>query len=449
MRLLKRFCVPILGLAMPLAMSSVVRADAVTDWNAIAIQTIAGVPSHPGATSFLDSAMVQAAVYDAVESITGRFRPYAVHVPGASGSTAAAVAAAAHHMLVKRFPSLATSLDTTYHTYMTNHGLSETDPGVAVGEAAADGLIALRATDKSFPDCSPMPPPPLCRFVGSTDIGVWRPAPSFLPGPPPSNSPMLAPWLSVVTPFTLTSNSQFRAVPPPSLTSRRYTAAYNEVKSLGARFNSGRTAEQTEIGLFWYSNYLVLWYQALREIADAHVHNIDDSARLFALTSLAMGDAVLAAWDTKYHYASSHNTSWRPVTAIRNGDSDGNPETVADPNWEPLQNNPNYPEYSSGANNVTGAVTRMLALFFGTDEMTFTVTTTNHPPAIHTTRTYNRFSDAAADVLNARIYAGIHFRYADVQGRKQGRHVAQWVFGHFLRSVADDDHDDHDDSDDE
>jgi hypothetical protein len=431
---------------MALAMSSVVRADAVTDWNAIAIQTIAAQPSHPGATSFLDSAIVQAAVYDAVEAITGRFRPYHVHIPGASGSTAAAVAKATHDVLVSRFPSASViaSLDTTYHNYLAAHGLSETDPGVAVGAQAAAGIIALRANDRSFPDCSPMPPPPLCLFVGSTDIGVWRPTPSFLPGPPPSNSPMLAPWLSAVTPFTLTSNSQFRAVPPPSLTSKRYAAAYNEVKSLGARFNSGRTAEQTEIGLFWYSNYLVLWYHALRDIADAHVHNIDDSARLFALASLAMGDAVLTAWDSKYHYA-----SWRPITAIRNGDSDGNPETVADPNWEPLQNNPNYPEYTSGANNVTGAVTRMLALFFGTDEMTFTVTTTNHPPATTTTRTYNRFSDAAADVLNARIYAGIHFRFADLQGRRQGRHVAQWVFSHFLRSVDDDDHDDHDDRDDE
>jgi hypothetical protein len=431
---------------MALAMSSVVRADAVTDWNAIAIQTIAAQPSHPGATSFLDSAIVQAAVYDAVEAITGRFRPYHVHIPGATGSTAAAVAKATHDVLVSRFPSASViaSLDTTYHNYLATHGLSESDPGVAVGAQAAAGIIALRANDRSFPDCSPMPPPPLCLFVGSTDIGVWRPTPSFLPGPPPSNSPMLAPWLSVVTPFTLTSNSQFRAVPPPSLASKRYAAAYNEVKSLGARFNSGRTAEQTEIGLFWYSNYLVLWYHALRDIADAHVHNIDDSARLFALASLAMGDAVLTAWDSKYHYA-----SWRPITAIRNGDSDGNPETVADPNWEPLQNNPNYPEYTSGANNVTGAVTRMLALFFGTDEMTFTVTTTNHPPATTTTRTYNRFSDAAADVLNARIYAGIHFRFADLQGRRQGRHVAQWVFSHFLRSVDDDDHDDHDDGDDE
>src|SRR5882672_10869529 len=133
MRLLKRFCVLILGLAMALAMSSVVQADAVTDWNAIAIQTIAGVPSHPGATSFLDNATVQVAVYDAVEAITGRFRPYHVHIPGASGSPVAAVAKAAHDVLVNRFPLQTASLDATYHAYLTAHGLAETDPGVAVG----------------------------------------------------------------------------------------------------------------------------------------------------------------------------------------------------------------------------------------------------------------------------------------------------------------------------
>ena len=448
MRLLKRFCVLILGLVTALALSSVVRADAVTDWNAIAIQTIAGVPSHPGATSFLDSAMVQAAVYDAVEAITGRFRPYHVHIPGASGSTAAAVAKAAHDVLVSRFPSLTTSLDTTYHSYLTAHGLAETDAGVAVGAAAAAGIIALRATDGSFPDCSPMPPPPLCRFVGSTDIGVWRPTPSYitLPGAtPPSplpNSPMLAPWLATVTPFTLTSPSQFRAVPPPSLTSKRYATAYNEVKSLGAS-NSDRTPEQTDLALFWYSNYLVLWNQTLRQIAVAHLHNIDDSARLFALTNLAMTDAVITAWDTKLNYV-----FWRPITAIHEADNDGNPETISDANWQPLANTPNYPDYTSGANNATGAVTRALALFFGTDEMTFTVATT-YPLSTQRTRTYDRFSAAANDVVNARIFEGIHLRFADVQARKQGRHVAQWVFFHFLRSVNDDDHDDHDDGDEE
>ena len=250
---------------------------------------------------------------------------------------------------------------------------------------------------------------------------------------------MLAPWLATVLPFTLTSPSQFRAPTPPSLTSQRYATAYKEVKSLGARFNSARTSEQTDLALFWAANYQVLWNHVLRDIATAHVHNIDDSARLFALANLAMTDAVITAWDTKLHYV-----FWRPVTAIHEADNDGNPETAGDADWQPLINTPNYPDYTSGANNVTGAATRALALFFGTNEMTFSVTTTN-PAALQQVRTYNRFSDAAADVVNARIYEGIHFRFADVQARKQGRHVAQWAFSHFLRSVDDDDHDDNED----
>jgi hypothetical protein len=434
MRLLKGFCVLTLGLAMPLAMSSVVRADAVTDWNAITVQTIVNAgPTHGSAVGFLDNATVQVAVYDAVEAITGRFRPYHVHIPGASGSPAAAVAKAAHDVLVNRFPLQTASLDVTYHAYLTAHGLAETDPGVAVGAQAAAGIIALRANDGSFPT---NPPP----FTGGTALGEWRPTPSYLPGPPPALSPALAPWLATVTPFTLKSPSQFRPVAPPALTRQRSVPAYNEVKALGAADpNSTRTTEQTDLAKFWNSNFLVLWNQALRDIVGLHVPDISDSARLFALADLAMGDAGITAWDSKFHFV-----FWRPLTAIQEGDNDGNPETAGDPNWQPMINTPNYPDYTSGANNVTGAITRVLALFFGTDEKTFTVTTTN-ATAPQQTRTYNRFSDAAEDVVNVRIYQGIHFRFADVQARKQGRHVAQWVFSHFLRSVDDDDHDDGDD----
>jgi hypothetical protein len=340
MRLLEKFSLPILSLAMSLAVSSAVRADAVSDWNAIAIQTIASAgalvpPVHPGATSFLDGGMVQAAVYDAVESITGRFRPYAVHVPGASGSTAAAVAKATHDVLVNRFPSFKASLDTTYNNYLTAQGLAATDPGVAVGAAAAAAIIALRANDGSFP---PNPPP----FIGGTAIGEWRPTTSYQPGPPPSNSPMLAPWLATVTPFTLQSPSQFRAVAPPSVTSQRYTAAYNEVKAMGALASSTRTTDQTNMALFFSANYLVLWNRAVRDIATANQLSIDDSARLFALVNLAMGDAIITAWDTKLHFV-----FWRPVTAIQEGDNDGNPDTIGDPNWQPLINTPNYPDYTS------------------------------------------------------------------------------------------------------
>jgi len=166
------------------------------------------------------------------------------------------------------------------------------------------------------------------------------------------------------------------------------------------------------------------------------VNDIGDSVRLFALANLSMADAAIAAWDTKFHYV-----FWRPVTAIQAGDNDCNSRTAGDLNWQPLINTPNYPDYSSGANNVTGAVTRVLALFFGTDKMTFLVTT-NNPAAIQQTRTYARFSDAAADVVNARIYEGIHFRFADEEARKQGRRVAQWAFSHFLGPVGDDEHED-------
>jgi hypothetical protein len=183
---------------------------------------------------------------------------------------------------------------------------------------------------------------------------------------------MLAQWLATVTPFTLTSPSQFRAVPPPSVTSKRHATAYNRSR-MGASSNSDRTPEQTDLALFWYSNYLVLWSQTLRDI--------DDSARLFALTDLAMGDSVITAWDTKFHYV-----FWRPFTK---------PTTTAtsDANWQPLVNNPNYPDYTSGVNNVTGAITRAVALFFGTDEMTFTVATT-YPLAVQRTRTYHRFTES-------------------------------------------------------
>jgi hypothetical protein len=174
---------------MPLVMSSIVRADAVTDWNAIAVQTIVNAgPTHGSAVSFLDNATVQIAVYDAVETIDGRFKPYLVHIPGALGSSAVAAAKAAHDVLVNRFPAQTASLDATYHNYLATHGLAEDDPGVAVGQQAAAGIIALRANDGSFP----LNQPP---FTGGSDVGVWRPTRSYLPGPPPSFSPMLAPWL--------------------------------------------------------------------------------------------------------------------------------------------------------------------------------------------------------------------------------------------------------------
>ena len=408
-------------LAVPLSAS----ADAVSDWNAIAVQaTITG--ARPGATGLLDTAMVQAAVYDAVQAIEKQYEPYYVDIPGASGSPAAAAAKAAHDVLVNRFPAQAASLDLTYHQYLLNHVLLETDPGVAVGATAAAGIITLRACDGSFPI---IPPPP---FVGGTAIGMWRPT-------PPAFAPMLAPWVANVTPFTLTRPSQFRADPPPALTSIEYARDYNEVKALGALNNSARTPEQTDQANFWNANYFVLWNTVLRDIAGAHVDNISDSARLFALVDMAMADALITAWNTKTFYV-----AWRPITAIQEGNNDGNPRTVGDPSWLPLIVSPPYPDHSWGANNVSSATLKAVALFFGKDHMDFSVTTTNPGPTIQDVRTFSRFSDARQEVVDARIYQGIHFRFADEAAYKQGGQVASWAFKNFLRPLKDK-HDDDDD----
>ena len=416
-------CRVLAALALLLAVTVGARANAVVDWNEIAVQTIIAPPARPVPISFLDMALVQVAVYDAVQAIERQYEPYHVEIPGASGSPEAAAAKAAHDMLVYLFPAQAMSLDTTLQQYLAARGL-ESDPGVAVGAAAATGIIALRANDGRFP-------PNQVPFVGGTSLGQWRPTESFIGNPPapPSFAPMLAPWLGDVTPFTLKESSQFRAAPPPPLNSGRYAKDYDEVKALGARFNSDRTPEQTDLAIFWAAQYAVLWNRAIQGIAAVHVLNIGDSARLFALANLAMADAIITNWNSKNVYV-----TWRPITAIRLGDDDTNRRTVGDPDWQPLINTPNYPSYPSGASAVTAAATHTLALYFGTDEFTFTVRTTN-AGAMQQTRTYTSFSDAAEDVVDARIYEGIHFRFDDEAGEKQGRHVAQWAFTHFLRPL--------------
>ncbi|MES1262732.1 MAG: vanadium-dependent haloperoxidase, partial [Peristeroidobacter soli] len=329
----------------------------------------------------------------------------------------AAIAAAAHDVLVGMYPAQATTLDTTYYNYLADKGL-DGDPGLEIGQRVATRILPLRRVNPN-----PLPPP----FVGGTAIGTWRPTPSYL-GSPPSPapfSPMAAPWMADFDPFTLTSPTRFRAPPPPALTSDRYTRDYNEVKELGALVGSKRTAEQTDLAYFYSDNIPALWNRTLRGIATRYLRRSSDSARLLALANLATADAIITAWDTKRLYA-----YWRPVTAIQEGDADGNPATAGDPAWQPLINTPNYPDYSSGANNVTGAMTRTLELFFGTDRVPFEVTSLA-PQALVKTRQYLRFSDAARDMVEARMLLGIHFRTADVVARDQGRSVADWTANHF------------------
>jgi hypothetical protein len=240
---------------------------------------------------------------------------------------------------------------------------------------------------------------------------------------------MVTPWLAQTTPFTLTSPRRFRAPPPPALDSLRYWHDYEEVKALGAANSTARTAQQTDLAYFYNDNFFTQWNRVLRSVAEKRVHRVGDTARLFALANMATADALITSWDSKLHYV-----FWRPITAIREGANDGNPFTVADTNWQPLVNTPNYPDYTSGANNLVGAMTRTLAMFFGSDRGPFEVTSL-HPLAVQKTRIYARFSDAADDVVEARILLGIHFRFADTAARRQGEKVAEHAFEHFLLPV--------------
>ncbi|HWS62429.1 MAG TPA: hypothetical protein VN325_06720 [Steroidobacteraceae bacterium] len=395
--------------------------DPIAAWNQISENAVkAG--KHPLPVTSVEFAIVQLAIYDAVESIDGHYQPYYTRVPGATGSLSAAAAKAGHDTLVGLFPAQSAALDAAYAEFLATNGVDPLDPGTAVGAQAAANILALRANDGRFP----LNPPP---FLGSTAIGQWRPTPSLLPGPPPTLAPGLTPWLASVRPFTMHSGSQFRVDPPPDLTSQLWADDYNETKTVGSLASTTRTAEQTEIGYFWADSGPLLWQNALRYIAGTHLRNTGDSARMFALAEAALADAQIACWDSKYFY-----NFWRPITAIRLGDHDDNPATVVDPNWQPLINTPNFPEYPSGHADVSGAVSHMLRLFFGTDELTFQMTTTN-ALARQKTRTFTRFSQAEQEVINARVYVGIHYRNSDTTAGAQGRRVANWVFKHSLRPV--------------
>src|SRR5262245_37544440 len=398
-----------LVVSLVLCWAAAARADVVTDWNAISIPII-GTPARGGGSAFLDFAMVHLAIHDAIQAYEGRFESYGTPIANADGSPIAAAASAAHDVLVNRFPAQAASLDTTLQGYLTNLGLVG-DPGVAIGQEAAAPIISPRTGDGSWPSNPEV-------FTGGTQPGEWRPT-------PPALAPMAVPWLGDVVPFALKDASQlFPSPPPTAVSSDEYTQDYNEVKALGRATNSSRTPEQTALALFYSDNLIVLGQRELRGVA-ATLDDIGVSARLLALADVSAADAVIGAWRAKRIY-----NFWRPITAIQEGDNDGNPDTAGDPTWLPLAVTPAYPDYTSGANSVFGAFTRTLALMFG-DKTTFIVTST----PVNQTKAYERFSDQAADMVEVRMLQGIHFRTADEVGRRMGRRSANWAFSHILRPL--------------
>jgi hypothetical protein len=386
-------------------------ADVVTDWNAIAV-TATNTASRPAPAWILDVAMVQLAVHDAIQAYQRRFESYNTPVEHASGSPVVAAATAARDVLVNRFPSQEGSIQTTYLNYLSANGLSVTDVGVAVGQLAALRIIAHRAHDGSYPANPEV-------FTGGTAPGQWRPTqPGF-------NVPMAAPWFGDVMPFALRRQDLLPEPLPPSLHSAEYARDYNEVKLFGARTNSLRSQEQSDLATFYSGNFLTQMNGVLRDVAHRYLSDIGDSARLLALANVAAADALISTWHNKRHY-----NTWRPSTAIVEGNNDGNDHTDGDPTWLPFFNEPPYPDYSSGANAFTGAVMRALWRFFGEDVLTFTITST--AAGVHP-RTYTRFSDVSHDVVEARILMGIHFRFADTVARRQGFQSADWAVDHILR----------------
>jgi hypothetical protein len=388
-------------------------ASVITEWNQIAVNTVVNDPpivGHPQALLYMG--LFQAAVYDAVVGIAGRYEPYRFdqRAPHPSSPQAAAVAAA-HELLVTYFSYAQATLDTDYASSLAQipDGKAKRN-GIAFGIRAADNLIALRAHDgRDAPIFFTQPPAP----------GIWRPT-------PPGFVSMLDPWLGFVTPLLVRSPFQFAPPPPPALTSSRYTNDFNEVKNYGSATSSVRTPEQTATALFFSSNPVVLFNGGMRD--QVTVRNLDlvDAARMFAAADMSVADAIITVWRAKYDYG-----YWRPITAINLADTDGNPDTIADPTWVPLFTTPAYPEYPSGYNSFAASVTGSLEVLFHTQNLNLTLISTAVPPVV---RHYDTGSAVRTDVVNARIWLGIHFRSADEASRNLGVELSHWVVDHFFQS---------------
>lgn len=410
------------------------RADAVTDWNAIATTAIvvtAGQPPHASTSSF---AMVQGAVYDAVNAIDRGHRPYLVQ-PAANpwDSKDAAAAAAAFKVLAGLFPGQLGTLQPMYDSYVA--ALPDDPPGskaagIAVGEAAATAMLKARENDGRNPP-GPFP------FVFGTDPGQWR------LGPPQGPTGIVAidpaPWVGGVRTFLVPDAAMLRTDPPNAVTSAAYTEDYNEVKELGSLTSTIRTPDETQAAIFWQDHGFAIWNRVMRSLATS---NTADNARMFAMADLAAADAAIGCWNNKYYW-----NFWRPITAIREGDNDGNPATQGDPNWTPLFDptvavsgaklvNPGFPDHPSGHTCGSGAILHTLQDFFGTDKVTFTATSNKCLPAPCPARTFDRFSDALKEIIDARIWGGIHFRTADVAGAVLGKKVAHWERKHYFQPVG-------------
>jgi len=411
-----------------MAAPATARGDAVTQWNSNANDAI--LAANPTAhSSVLSSAMVQGAVYDAVNGIVGGYTPYLVKpAVSPSASTDAAVATAAYRVLLAVVPSSQTAalatLAAQYDAALAAipNGAAKTG-GINAGEIAAAAMLAARANDGRNPT-TPFP------FVFGTTPGVWRVS-------PPLTVPEPTPWVGNVTPFLVPSAAMLRTKGPNALTSDAYARDLNEVKSVGAFASTTRTADQTSAAIFWQSQPLFIWGGLTRALSARFGLSTLQNARLFATIALTGADGAIGCWNDKYYW-----NFWRPIDAIRLADTDGNPATEADPTWRPLFDpatpttppltTPNFPDHPSGHSCLSSAVLHAFEDYFGTDRIEFDVVSTRFAGTPASTRHFTRFSGALNEIIGARVWGGIHFRTADVQGAGIGTKVANWAQAHYF-----------------
>ena len=406
-------------------------STAVLDWNLNTINALVNAPTAaiPGAgmtppVSMLHLAMVQGAVYDAVNMIDRGHQPYFAGLPSAPrwASKSAAVATAAHHVLVgvvivpALSPAIVTRLNDLYTASLAAavaaDGTSAVNAGVAAGAAAAARMLAERAHDGRYPAVPFM-------FTVGTQAGEWRPTSGI-------NDPFA--WVAKVQPFVLKNAAQVRSKGPHDLDSRRYAKEYNEVKAFGGNGTTtptSRTPEQTTMALFFSNNPVEMYNRAFRGIASAEGLSAAEQARLFVKLSMAGADGAIGCWTDKAFWS-----FWRPVTAIHEGDNDGNRRTAGDASWTSLIPSPPYPDHVSGYNCYTGAIMNTAKAFFGNR---FAFSLTAPVAGVPVTRNYQRFTDVPKDTIDARVLLGIHFRAPDVQGAKLGKEVARWLDKHYFQ----------------
>jgi len=385
-----------------LSVAPIVKADKVTEWNAIGAQAAISA-GNAGAAGSVDMAYMHIAIYDSVNAIKGGYAVFAVspsNVPQGASAQAATVEAA-YRTLKYLYPTQAAYLDAQYAASLATIPNRQAKwDGIAVGAEVATLFLASRVGDGRGANVT---------YIPGTGPGAWIPT---------SPAPPAMVWLSQMRPFAIESPTQFRPEPPPSLDSDEYANDYNEVKRMGALNSSERTPEETTIGRFFLAPGVPQIAGALRQLAIERGLSLKDDARFFAQVYVAQADATIAGWDSKYHYG-----FWRPITAIRAGDTDGNPNTEADPTWTPLATTPNHPEYLSAHAFVDGAWTETLRQFFGTKKLHVTMTSTT----TGTSMSFSRTDDIVKAVEDARVFAGFHYRTSCVRGAVLGKKVAKYV----------------------